>query len=68
MEATIDYKLWLMIKNVPAIPKKMVDGKKVEKLEEEFKKMEQNAKTKNIIYYVVNPYDFSEISRCQIAK
>ena len=70
---SIDYKLWLVIKNGPTMPKKMVDGKEVEKREEEFsdedmKKMEQNAKAKNIFYCAVNPDDFRKISRCQTAK
>ena len=70
---SVDYKLWLVIKNGPSIPKKVVDGKEVEKLEEEFndqdmKKMEQNAKAKNIFYCAVNPDDFRKISRCQTAK
>ena len=61
-----------MIKNGPTIPKKMVDGKEVEKSEEEFsdedmKKMEQNAKAINIFYCAINPNDF-RISRCQTVK
>ena len=70
---SIDYKLWLVIKNGPTVPKKMVDGKEVEKSEEEFsdedmRKIEQNAKAKNIFNCAVNPDGFRKISRCQTAK
>ena len=70
---SIDYKLWLMIKNGSTIPKKLVDGKEVDKLEEklndqDMKQMEQDAKAKHILYYAVNPNNFGIISICHTAK
>ena len=63
----VDFKLWFVIKNGPNILKKVDDGKEVEKLEEfndqDMKKMEQNAKAKNIFYCAVNLDDFRKIAR-----
>ena len=64
---SIDYKLWLMIKNGRSIPKKVVNGKEVEKLKEEFNdqdmKMEQNAKAKNIFYCAMNSDDYRQTAK-----
>jgi len=70
---SVDYRLWLVIKNGPKIPKKSINGREVLKSEDEFndedmKNMEQEAKAKNILYCAINPDDLKRISSCQTAK
>ncbi|KAJ1393090.1 Ankyrin repeat [Sesbania bispinosa] len=70
---SVDFKLWLVIKKGPKIPKKRIEGKELEKSEDEFndedmKNMEQEAKAKNILYCAVNPDALKKISRCKTAK
>ncbi|VFQ72974.1 unnamed protein product [Cuscuta campestris] len=67
------YKLWLIVKNGCRIPMKEVDGVYLPKTKEEFdendfKKMELNAKAINIIYCGVNGDNYRKISRCEITK
>lgn len=62
---SIDYKLWLVIKNGPKIPTKVVDNEEVEKSEDEYdeedmKNLALEAKAKNILYCALSP-DFFEI-------
>ncbi|VFQ98497.1 unnamed protein product [Cuscuta campestris] len=68
-----DYKLWLIVKNGCGVPMKKVDDVNVPKTEEEFtnedwKKMEHNAKAINMIYCGVNADDYRKILRCETAK
>ena len=69
-----DYKLWLLIKNGPLIPKKATeDGKIVPKKPEEFnaddfKMMEKNAKPKELLYFSLGPDEYTGISNCKSAK
>jgi hypothetical protein len=70
---SVDYKLWLVIKNGPKIPKKLINGQEELKSEDEFndedmKNMEQEAKAENILYCAINPDDLKRISSCQTAK
>ncbi|BAT80174.1 hypothetical protein VIGAN_02315700 [Vigna angularis var. angularis] len=62
---SIDYKLWLVIKNGPTIPTKLVDNEEVQKSEDEYdeedmKNLELEAKAKNILYCALSP-EFFEI-------
>lgn len=71
---SVDYRVWLVIKNGPKIPKKLLNGRReVLKSEDEFneediKNMEQEAKAKNILSCAINQDDFKRISSCQTAK
>jgi len=70
---SIDFDLWLVIKNGPKIPKKMIDGEELEKSEDEFsdedkKIMEREAKAKNILYCALNSDDLRRISSFHTAK
>lgn len=70
---SVDFKLWLVINNGPKIPKKIVEGRELEKSEDEFndedmRNMEQDAKAKHILCCAVNPDALSRISRCKTAK
>jgi len=64
---SVDFKLWLVIKNGPKIPTKMVDNEEVEKSEDEYdeedmKNLELEAKAKNILYCGLNPDVFEIFS------
>ena len=69
-----DYELWMLIKNGPLIPTKVVeDGTKVHKQPDEFdaedfKKMEKNAKAKKFLYFGLSPDEYTRISECESAK
>ncbi|XP_058726428.1 uncharacterized protein LOC131597772 [Vicia villosa] len=60
---SVDYKLWLVIKN----------GTEIEKSEDEFndedmKMMEQEAKAKHILFCALNPDDRKRVACCNTAK
>ena len=69
-----DYELWMIIKNGPLIPKKKVeDGKTIPKEPQEFnvedfKMMEKNAKAKKLLYFGIDPDEYTRISKCESAK
>jgi len=69
-----DYKLWMLIKNGPLIPKKATeDGKIIPKKPEEFnaegfRMMEENAKAKKLLYFGLGPDEYTRISECESAK
>jgi hypothetical protein len=70
---SVDFKLWLVIKNGSKIPKKIINGKELVKSEDEFndedmKIMEQEAKAKYILSCALNSDDLKRISSCQTAK
>ena len=60
-----DYELWMLLKNGPLVPTKVLeDGKKVPKEPREFdaedyKKMEKNAKAKKLLYFGLGPYEYT---------
>ena len=66
-----DYELWMLIKNGPLVPYKILeDGKKVSKEPKEFdaedyKKMEKNAKAKKLLYFGLDPDEYTHISECE---
>ena len=63
-----DYELWIIIKNGPLIPKKVIkDGNMVPKElqefnAEDFKMMEKNAKAKKLLYFGLGPDEYTRIS------
>ena len=58
-----DYELWMLIKNGLLIPTKLIeDGT------EDFKKMEKNAKAKQLLYFGPGPDEYARISECESAK
>ena len=69
-----DYELWMLIKNGPLIPKvTKEDGKVIIKKSEEFdgddyRMMEKNAKAKKLLYFGLNPDEYTRISECELAK
>ena len=69
-----DYELWMLIKNGPLVPYKILeDGKKVSKEPSEFdsedyKKMEKNAKAKKLLYFGLGPDEYTRISECESAQ
>ncbi|VFQ89822.1 unnamed protein product, partial [Cuscuta campestris] len=68
-----NFLLWRIIKNGEDVPMKKVGETNVPKTENEYdaqdiKKVENNAKTINIIYCAVNPDDYWKISCCSTAK
>ena len=69
-----DYELWMLIKNGPLIPTKVIeDGSKVHKKPEEFnaddfKMMEKNAKAKKLLYFGLGLDEYTCISECESAK
>jgi len=70
-----DYELWMLIKNGPLIPTKIIeDGTEVPKKPDEFnyvedfKKMEKNAKAKKLLYFGLGPDEYTRISECESAK
>ena len=69
-----DYELWMLIRNGPLIPTKVIeDGTKVYKQPgefdaEDFKKMEKNAKAKKLLYFGLGLDDYTRISECESAK
>lgn len=70
---SFDFKLWLVIKNGPKVPKKTINGEEIEKSEDEFndedmKIMEQEAKAKHILSCALNPDDLKRVSCCNTAK
>jgi len=70
---SVDFDLWLVIKNGPKIPKIMIDGEESVKSEDEFndedkKNMEIEAKAKNILWCALNSDGLKRISSCQTAK
>jgi len=60
-----DYKLWMLIKNSPLIPKKATeDGKIIPKKPEEFnaedfRMMEKNEKAKRLLYFGLGPNEYT---------
>ena len=66
-----DYELWVLIKNGPLVPTKVLeDGKKVpkESIEfdaEDYKKMEKNVKAKKLLYFGLGPDEYTRISECE---
>ncbi|RDX97396.1 Ankyrin repeat-containing protein [Mucuna pruriens] len=70
---SVDFKLWLVIKNGPKIPTKIIGNEEVEKSEDEYnegdmKNLELEAKAKNILYCAMNPDAFEKFSQGQTAK
>ena len=69
-----DYELWMLIKNGPLIPTKVIeDGSEVPKKPEEFnaedfKMMEKNAKAKKLLYFGLGPDEYTRISEYESAK
>ena len=69
-----DYELWMLIKNGPLIPTKVIeDGSKVHKKHEEFnvddfKMMEKTAKAKKLLYFGLGPDEYTRTSECESAK
>ena len=69
-----DYELWMLIKNGPLVPTKVLeDGKKVPKEPvefdaEDYKKMEKNAKAKKLLYFGLGPDEYTRISECESAQ
>ena len=69
-----DYELWMLIKNGPLVPTKVLeDGKTVSKEPKEFdaedyKKMEKNAKAKKLLYFGLGPDEYTRISECGSAQ
>jgi len=64
---SVDFKLWLVIKNGPKIPTKIVNNEEVEKSEDEYdeedvKNLELEAKAKNILCCALNPDVFEMFS------
>ena len=63
-----DYELWMLIKNGPLIPTKVVeDGTEVHKQPnefdaEDFKKKEKNTKAKKLLYFGLGPNPYTRIS------
>jgi len=68
-----DYELWMLIKNGQLIPTKVIeDGTEVHKQpdefdEEDFEKMEKNAKAKKLLYFGLGPDEYARISECESA-
>jgi len=66
-----DYELWMLVKNGPLIPTKVVeDGTEVHKQPDEFdaedfKKMEKNAKAKKFLYFGLGPDENTRIFECE---
>lgn len=70
---SVDFKLWLVIKNGSKIPKKTINGVEIEKSEDEFndedmKMMEQEAKAKHILSCALNSDDLKRVSSSNTAK
>jgi len=70
---SVDFDIWLVIKNGQKIPKIMIEGEELVKSEDQFndedkKIMEHEAKAKYILRCALNQYDFRRISSCQTAK
>ena len=69
-----DYELWMLIKNEPLIPTKVIeDRSKVHKKPEEFnaedfKIMEKNANAKKILYFCLGSDEYTHIFECESAK
>ena len=71
-----DYKLWMLIKNGPLIPRKAVeDGTKVHKQPDEFdaedfKKMEKKAKAKKLLYFGLGlgPDEYTRIFLVRVSQ
>jgi len=69
-----DYELWMLIKNGPLNPTKVIeDGTEVPKKPDEFnaedfRKMEENAKAKKLLYFGLGPDEDTCISECDSAK
>ncbi|VFQ86004.1 unnamed protein product [Cuscuta campestris] len=70
---SMNFQLWLVIKNGEEVLMKKVGDKLLPKTEDEFdaediKKVENYAKTINMLYCAVNPDDYRKISCCSTAK
>jgi len=69
-----DYELWMLMKNGPLIPIKVIeDGTEIHKElqefdAEDFKKMEKNAKAKKLLYFGLVLDKYTRISECESAK
>ena len=69
-----DYELWMLIKNRPLIPMKVIEnGTKTHKKPKEFNSddymmMEKNAKAKKLLYFGLAPNEYTRISECESAK
>ncbi|VFQ76124.1 unnamed protein product [Cuscuta campestris] len=70
---SINFQLWLIIKNGETMPMKKVGETTIPKKEEEYdaediKKVEAFEKAKHMIFCAINPDDYRKISSCSIAK
>ncbi|CAI8589973.1 unnamed protein product [Vicia faba] len=70
---SVDFKLWLVIKNGPKVPKKTINGEEFDKSEDEYndddmKMVEQEARAKHILGCALNPDDRKRVSSCNTAK
>jgi len=69
-----DYELWMIIENGPYIPMKTTeDGKTLPKKSNEFdsddfKKLEENARAKKLLYFGLGPDEYTCISECKSAR
>ena len=68
-----NYQIWKIIVNWPEIPKKMVKGREVQKIEEEWnredlKKIQLNAMVVNMMHCAISFNEYRKISRCKTAK
>ncbi|VFQ79623.1 unnamed protein product [Cuscuta campestris] len=70
---SINFQLWLIIKNGETMPMKKVGATTIPKKEEEYdaediKKVEAFEKAKHVIFCAINPDDYRKISSCSTAK
>lgn len=70
---SIDFKLWLVIKNGPKIPTKLIGNEEVEKSEDEYdeedmKNLELEAQARNILCRAMNQDAFEKFSKDKTAK
>jgi len=69
-----DYELWMLIKNGPLIPTKVIENGTAVRKEpnefhaEDFKKMEKNAKAKKLLYFGLGRDDYTRISEASQPK
>ncbi|GAV71194.1 UBN2 domain-containing protein [Cephalotus follicularis] len=70
---SLDYLLRNIITNGPEIPTKLIDGKRILKLNNEFndhdcKLLQLNAKAKHVIFCALSPSEFNRVSSLDSAK
>ncbi|GAV73238.1 LOW QUALITY PROTEIN: UBN2 domain-containing protein, partial [Cephalotus follicularis] len=70
---SLDYTLWNIITNDPEIPTKIVNGKKVSKLDNEYnnhdyKLLQLNAKAKHVIFCALSPSEFNRVSSLDVKE